>query len=344
MALAILFIIFKGSTSDGQTGIFDSISATYIEETSASTITITPSQNQTADINSVFAYSNDMPRTAKPSILSMIQNNSVVSRGTVLTDIIDDFSDQGTDVTTYEVQDGDNISLIASDYGVKVSTIVWANNLKSADDIKPGMVLKIPPIDGVIHIVQKGDTAQSLAVKYNADADKIIDFNSLPADGSLQIGEEIIIPDGIIKGLPSAVVQQPTAKRFSYLPDLGNYFALPATGYDRGVVHDWNGVDLDNVCGTPIYAAANGVVNLARTTDPTGRTGKKMNGGYGKYIKITHSNGTETLYGHLSKLLVSAGESVQKDEEIGLMGTTGNSTGCHLHFEVHGAKNPLAKY
>lgn len=116
MGLAILLIIFKGSSSNGRISIFDSVMTTYIEETAASTIN-NPSQNQLADINSVFAYSGGSSRIVRPSILSIIQDNSVVSRGTILTDIIDQFSDRGNEVATYEVQEGDAISLIASDYG-----------------------------------------------------------------------------------------------------------------------------------------------------------------------------------------------------------------------------------
>jgi murein DD-endopeptidase MepM/ murein hydrolase activator NlpD len=84
-----------------------------------------------------------------------------------------------------------------------------------------------------------------------------------------------------------------------------------------------------------VYASADGVVTVA---DDSG-----YNGGFGKYLKIAHPNGTETLYAHSMKLLVGAGQAVGKGEKVMLMGTTGRSTGCHLHFEVHGAQNPLAK-
>jgi murein DD-endopeptidase MepM/ murein hydrolase activator NlpD len=195
-----------------------------------------------------------------------------------------------------------------------------------------------------------------LAKKYGADEDRILAYNHLPRDGVIEGGAEIIIPDGH----PAAVsVQSPTATaiinskirkvgtytqagsiltalKFNYLPDLGDYFKVPTTGFNWGILHDRNGVDVANSCGTTIYAAADGTVTVA---DGTG-----WNGGFGKNIKIAHPNGTETLYGHLSKLLVARGQSVARGEKIGLMGTTGRSTGCHLHFEVHGARNPLAKY
>ena len=137
--------------------------------------------------------------------------------------------------------------------------------------------------------------------------------------------------------LPAATVARTTtSKPFSYLPNLADYFRLPTTGYNWGRIHGRNGVDIANSCGTTIYAAADGV---ATVTDAEG-----YNGGFGKYIKVSHPNGTETLYAHASKLLISAGQPIAKGQAIALMGTTGRSTGCHLHFEVHGARNPLAKY
>ena len=111
---------------------------------------------------------------------------------------------------------------------------------------------------------------------------------------------------------------------------------IPTTGFDWGKIHGRNGVDIANSCGTPVYAAADGMITIA---DSSG-----YNGGFGKYIKIAHPNGTETLYGHSMKLLVAVGQEITRGQEIMLMGSTGRSTGCHLHFEVHGARNPLAKY
>ena len=336
MGLALALIIFRGSVSDGQTSIFGSFLSNYIEETAASITNQDLSQNQLADINSVFAYSAASNRQVKSSILSMIQDNSVVSRGTILTDILDEFSDHNSEVTTYEVQEGDSISFIASDFGVKVNTVIWANNLKSADAISPGMILKIPPIDGVIHKVKKGDTVASIAKKYGADAANIISFNSLPKEGDLNVDSEINVPGGKIIGSTSTgIAQSSTAVRFSYLPSLSGFFTWPATGYDWGVVHGRNGVDIANSCGTPIYAAADGQITLAKSSG--------WKGGFGKFIKMSHANSTETLYAHMTKLLVEVGQYVSKNQQIGVMGTTGHSTGCHLHFEVHGAKNPLAK-
>lgn len=292
------------------------------------------SSNELADNNSIFAHpgASGAPR---PSTLSTIQDNSIVSRGTILADIVNELTDRGAQISTYTVQEGDTLSFIASDYGVSVNTIIWANNLKDADSIRPDMELKIPPVTGVIHKVKRGDTITALAKKYGVEADKIISFNFLPQEGDLREGQELIIPGGKLQ-TQSTPAQMSTAKRFAYLPDFGGFFMLPTTGYDWGRIHGRNGVDIANSCGTPIYAAADGSVTSAKTSG--------WNGGFGKFLKILHPNGTETLYAHASRLLVAIGEYVAKGQQIAIMGSTGNSTGCHLHFEVHGAKNPLAKY
>lgn len=332
MGLAVLSIIFKGS-SEGQRSVLGNLLTTYIDETAAAVITA-PSQNQLADINSLVAYAGN-ERLPRPSTLNTIQDNSIVSRGTILTDILDEFTDRGAQISTYTVQEGDTLSFIASDYGVSVSTIIWANNLRDADAIRPGMDLKIPPVTGVVHKVKRGDTVALIAKKYGVEEDEIISFNSLPLGGELQIDDEIIVPGGKIN-TPNTMPQQGTAKRFAYLPNLIGYFMQPASGYNWGRIHGRNAVDLANSCGTPIYAAADGTVAIA---DSTG-----YNGGFGKFIKINHPNGTETLYAHASSLLAYIGQYVTQGQQIAVMGSTGRSTGCHVHFEVHGAKNPLAKY
>jgi murein DD-endopeptidase MepM/ murein hydrolase activator NlpD len=109
----------------------------------------------------------------------------------------------------------------------------------------------------------------------------------------------------------------------------------PTSGKNWGRLHGKYGVDIASACGTPIYAAAAGTVTLA---DSVG-----WNFGYGKYLMIRHSNGVITLYAHTSRIVVEQGQQVAQGQLIALMGTTGRSTGCHLHFEVRGAPNPMAR-
>ena len=320
-----------------QANLFSNILRNYVEETSASIISITQSQNQLADINSLTALSGqNLGRGGEDSKNldpSTIQENSLMANNPTSMDYIET-GFTSNQIIEYTVQSGDLLSFIASDYGVSIDSIIWANNLANANSIKPDQVLRIPPVSGVIHKVKNGDTVVSIAKKYGVAEDKIIAFNDRESGQSLDIGEELIVPDGQIK---SIIKIRPGVKpaRFSYLPDLGDYFMIPAQGRTSQGIHGRNGVDKANSCGTPIYAAADG--NVA-TADDTG-----YNGGFGKFIKLIHPNGTETLYAHASKLLITTGQTVVRGQLIAHMGSTGRSTGCHLHFEVHGAKNPLSK-
>jgi murein DD-endopeptidase MepM/ murein hydrolase activator NlpD len=181
--------------------------------------------------------------------------------------------------------------------------------------------------------VSAKDTIASLAKKYKGEEAEIRAFNNLYDDAKLIAGNFIIIPDGeiVLSVKPSSKITAP--KYAGNTPSVGNWLILPTTGKDWGRLHGSNGVDVANVCGTPVYAAAAGTVTLS--------DGIGWNYGYGKYIIIKHPNGVSTLYAHGSRLLVEVGERVEQGQLIMLMGTTGRSTGCHLHFEVRGAKNPL---
>ena len=341
MCLVFLILIFKGSVGEGQPTLFSNLITQYVEETSATFVSYAQPPDQLAQISTLaILSSNSFGQGGSETVVtpSPINDNSLLAHNPPSTDYIETSGFRRNEVIEYTVQPGDLLSFIASDYGVSINSIIWANQLRNADSISPGQVLKIPPVSGIIHKVVKGDTVASIAKKYGAEEAKIMEFNGLPQGGDLAVGDEVIVPDGQIKSTyatNSGVKSTSGAKPFSYLPNLGDYFMIPATGYDWGRIHGRNGVDIANSCGTPVYAAADGTVTLA--------DGSGYNGGFGKYIKISHSNGTETLYAHSMKLLVSPGQSVGRGEEIMLMGTTGRSTGCHLHFEVHGAHNPLAK-
>lgn len=340
--MVFLLLIEKGVIGDGQSSLFSNALRTYIEETSAS---IQIPKGQSHDLNTLTAVlGNNFGRGGQENIIdpATVQDNSIIGNNPISMDYGDLPEYKRSRIVEYEVQAGDVLSFIASDYGVSINSIIWANNLKGADSIQPGQILKIPPISGVIHIVKKGDTIASIAKKYGGDTAKIVEFNGLPQNGEIQLDDEMIIPDGVIKTAYSVTstgartVSSSPTKPFSYLPDFGDYFMPPTSGYNWKRLHGRNGDDIANSCGTPVYAAADGVVTVA--------DGVGYNGGFGKYIKISHPNGTETLYAHSMKLLVSAGEAVTRGQKIMLMGTTGRSTGCHLHFEVHGARNPMLKY
>ena len=342
-----LVLALWGSSAEGQTSSVDQLVRRYTTEVALSfDFPHHAPSRQLADIDSIFSGTggDGSVISPTPSLDAMTVRDSALAAIAPPDDAyLDGLSAQRSQVTEYEVQPGDLLSFIASDFGVSVNTIIWANKLKDADSISPGMILRIPPVTGVVHKVVSGDTVATLAKKYAAKEEDIIAYNRLPQDGQLEAGEEIIIRDGkmpytaavAVTGTASGSRLAASAAQFSHLPNLGGYFQIPTTGFNWGRIHGRNGVDIANSCGTPVYAAADGTVAIA---DADG-----YNGGFGKYIKLIHANGTETLYAHSSKLLVGVGQVVGKGQKIMLMGTTGRSTGCHLHFEVHGAKNPLAK-
>jgi len=339
--LVFLLLTFRGSTGEGQPTLFGNLIKEYVEETSAAFVIYAQPPTQLADISTLVAASTDnLGQGGQDTAITPgpINDNSLVAHSPISTDYIETTSLKRNQISEYTVQPGDLLSFIASDYGVSISSIIWANQLRDADSISPGQTLKIPPVSGVIHQVKKGDTVASIAKKYGAEESKILGFNSLPQSGELQVGDDLIVPDGVIRGTAVATngtKSSSTARSFSYLPNLGDYYMIPTSGYNWGRIHGRNGVDIANSCGTPIYAATEGSVAIA--------DGVGYNGGFGKYIKLIHANGTETLYAHATKLLVSLGEYAQRGQMIALMGSTGRSTGCHLHFEVHGARNPLVK-
>lgn len=236
----------------------------------------------------------------------------------------------GGQISVYIVHKGDTLPAIAKMFGVSTNTIVWANDIKGGK-ISEGQELVILPISGVKHTVKKGDTLKSIAAKYKADINDILAFNDVLINSKLNVGDVIIVPDGEVSVSISS--SSSSNKQFNSLPTIAGYYMKPINGGRRSQgIHGHNGVDLADRYGAPIYAAADGVVIIARTG---------WNGGYGTYVVISHPNGTQTLYGHMSKLLVSSGQNVKQGQQIGNMGSTGKSTGNHLHFEVRGAKNPF---
>jgi murein DD-endopeptidase MepM/ murein hydrolase activator NlpD len=244
------------------------------------------------------------------------------------------FSDERQEIVTYIVEDGDTPSAIAAQFGITVSTLLWANKLSEHSLIRPGQELIILPVSGVKHEVKRGETIQSIAKKYQAEIDDIVAFNDLPPSGDIFVGDTIIIPGGKVAP-PPAPPSRRSYPRVTTTQVVSGYFMQPASGRNYGRLHAFNGVDIANSCGTNLVASAGGIVSVA--------DGSGWNGGYGKLVRIRHANGVETLYGHMQAIAVRLGQSVAQGQFIGDMGTTGRSTGCHVHFEVRGARNPFAR-
>ena len=248
-----------------------------------------------------------------------------------------------SEILEYKVAKGDTVSGISQKFGVSVDSIRWANSLESTGSIKPGQVIKIPPVTGVIHKVKKGDTVYSVSKHYNTDAQAVVDypFNTFTNDETfeLAVGQVLVIPDGI---LPKVDLWSPTANLAQLTPNAGavtaaGVFVWPTSGrISQGFRWYHRAIDIATATGTPILAADAGKIIVAGWPD---------NVGYGNRVMIDHGNGFVTLYGHMSKIHVVAGQTVSRGAVIGLVGSTGRSTGPHLHFEIRAGgktQDPMA--
>ena len=276
-------------------------------------------------------YLNINPTGTGGAEIAIVDSTALESNGSD-SEVFVDLGKSGTgEISIYVVRGGDTLSEIAEMFGVSSNTIVWANDIKGGL-IKEGQELVILPISGVRHVVKSGDTLQSITTKYKADFDDILSYNGLAFDTKIKPGDIVIIPDGVISATASAIAQSP-----NQLNVASGYYLRPINGGIKSQgIHGYNGVDLAPSCrcsGDSIFAAASGTVIIARTSG--------YNGGYGLYVAIKHANGTQTVYGHMSKVNVSVGQSVTQGQVIGAVGNTGRSTGPHVHFEVRGAKNPF---
>lgn len=232
---------------------------------------------------------------------------------------------------TYKVREGDTLSGIAAQFGISLATLRGANP-GTRNTIRPGDELIILPVTGALYTVQEGDTLESVSVRYETDPELVKQYNPNYGELFAEPGSAVILP--YAKITPSAQLRNVYAK---LLPDLGSYFQLPARGWNWGELHDYNAVDIADACGEPVYAAAEGLVGEESSSG-------SWNQGYGNYVLVEHPNGTKTRYAHLDEIVVGIGEYVAQGEKIATIGNTGNThgpTGCHLHFEVLGAKNPF---
>ncbi len=255
---------------------------------------------------------------------ALVQEVGVIGTQANITD------SKSTQISLYVVRQGDSLSVIAKMFGVSVNTIVWANNIRGP--IHESDELIILPISGVSHKVAKGDTIRSIAIKYKADIDDILNYNDLKSGDALEIDSIVIVPDGEIQLTP--LITSTSRLRNAGGPLYPGYYMRPIEGGRKTQgLHGYNGIDLAAPMGIPVYASADGIVLIARSYG--------YNGGYGQYIVVSHPNGTQTLYAHLSRVLISSGVTVLKGQTIGLVGSSGKSTGSHLHFEIRGAVNPF---
>ncbi len=239
---------------------------------------------------------------------------------------------RGGEITVHEVKDGETLESIAVQYGLKEETIVWENGLKDKEKLTIGQQLRILPIDGVRHKVAKGETVASVGKKYgleDAQVQAIVDFpfNDFVNDETFELatGQYLMVPGGAKpkdKVLPRptfATVMTPSAGAVSAT----GAFVWPAAGRITQSYSFYHKA-IDIAGSGAILAVDSGTV-VASGWDPSG---------YGNRVIVDHNNGTKTLYAHMSVLQVSNGQTVNKSDILGQMGSTGRSTGVHLHFEI----------
>jgi murein DD-endopeptidase MepM/ murein hydrolase activator NlpD len=254
-------------------------------------------------------------------------------------------------ISTYVVQPGDSISIIADMFDISADTIKQANHL-SGNSISPGQSLIILPVSGVLYTVAANDSFAKISKKYSVSVDDIMTYNGiLSASSTLAVGQQLVIPHGKpsageVSSFLSSQSKKYKVPSFEPLldavwdwPSYPGYFVCPVPGarLSQGL-HGHNAVDLAIAKGTPIHAAASGIVTISKNN---GYYGRSSNGGYGNFVMISHPNGAETLYAHMSKTAVSVGEHVSQGETIGYIGMTGMTTGPHTHFEIRNAQNPF---
>jgi len=233
-----------------------------------------------------------------------------------------------TGVLVYPVQPGDSVSGIAQKFGLKGSSLLWAND-KLADNpdfLRVGQQLNILPVDGAYHTVAKGETLAGIARTYKVEPSAISGYagNRLEPPYTLEPGQKLIIPGGTKPYVPRRVFAYKGSVPRNAKRGTGR-FVWPISGYITQ--RFWEGhraIDIGAPTGRPIVASDSGYVAVAQWSDV----------GYGRMVIIDHGNGFQTLYAHMSVYYVEAGQSVAKGEKIGLCGSTGWSTGPHLHFEV----------
>jgi murein DD-endopeptidase MepM/ murein hydrolase activator NlpD len=264
--------------------------------------------------------------------------------GTLLKPVfVDTTVEDGADLLrTYKVKAGDTLTGIARKFHVSMMTLWWANKLDSKDELHQGQVLTIPPVSGLVVTVTANDTLQTLATKYKVKAKEILEANDLQ-DPNLVVGQVLVMPGAKGKPIPTPkpkprAVSQPrnggggggggNGGGGSEGHYTGGHFLYPVVGGGNYISQYFHyghyAIDIAADYGTRVRAAAGGRVVFA---------GWKSNGG-GYQVWISHGSGLYTTYNHMSAVTVGNGQGVDRGQQVGRVGQSGNATGPHLHFEV----------
>lgn len=277
----------------------------------------------------VFSYSDYVGTTA------VEQRDLLVESGDIETLIPE--GRLNIEMKEYLVQPGDSLSSIAKmfsteDNPISVEAIRWANDMTSVNQVRAGTKIKIPPGNGIMHTVVAGDTIESVAKKYSAASQAILDVNWIDKSMTLRVGQQVFVPDGKMPEIPKPTnpgggggsdIKRPLPPAD---PNVGRFLSWPVAGSAiLTQCYSWYhpAIDLANRDAPDIVAAASGTVI---------HSGWQKS--YGWSVQIDHGNGYTTQYGHMAELYVVSGQAVSKGTAIGKMGSTGRSTGTHLHFEL----------
>ncbi|TXJ36167.1 M23 family metallopeptidase [Brachyspira aalborgi] len=238
----------------------------------------------------------------------------------------------GVKYEEYTIGEGENLTTISRKIGVNLDTLVSVNKITNANKLKPGQKIIIPNRNGLLYTIKQNENIEEVANKYDIQLNRILAFNKIDEISDIEIGDDIFLP-----GAKYTLDER--------IEKFGQMFSLPVTvtrisslfGYRvhpiTKVRTKHTGVDIPGSLNTPVYAARKGKVIFAG-----------YSGGYGNLVIVRHDKGYTTYYGHLNKITTKIGANVGVGVMIGRMGSTGNSTGSHLHFEVRRngeALNPI---
>lgn len=259
-------------------------------------------------------------------------------------------------ITTYKVKDGETLGGIATKFNISKNTILYANTTIKNNTLKVGQTLIILPVDGLSYTIKKGDTLSSIAKVFKADTNDIAEYNDISLSKGLVAGDVIIVPGGtaLVKKAEPVIAkvevkiekEQPQTQTQEAPVEIVKDKPTPSIATGKGItggyiwpfpsgsgkisqkLHDDNAYDFAAPKGTPIYAIQDGTVLIA--------DGNGYNGGYGLYVVVDFDDGAQAIFGHMSKVSAIVGESVKKGDIIGYVGSTGRSTGNHVHIGYRG--------
>lgn len=307
----------------GNNGSADVTATDTVNETADETATVTSDGTQVSVPEE--AFHGDFEADSLETAHSLLENERLLEEKNSAIVSNENYDDLELCYSTYRVKKGDMIGFIADNFNITQDTIISVNNIRQSRLLQIGQYLKIPSMPGIIYTVRKnGETIASIAKKYDISADKVGRVNNLEKEVSLNAGTMLFLPDAYLdwvtrQEINGDLFHKPIKARYW----LSSYYGWRSSPFN-GKRSYHSGVDMACPQGTNVYAALGGTV-----------TSTGFNNVYGNYIIVTHHSGYKTLYGHLSAILVTRGKYVDTNTKIGKVGSTGMSTGPHLHFTVY---------